>query len=334
MKYSLVSDINNKVTAQIKKLGLEIEGPNFFKINPSHHTIVIPCRLKSKKVIFRALVLKDKTFFENFEKELVFYSFLKQKKTTIPFLAPLSLDSGENHDFKWMVREYIEGKVFYKNEGFAKDFFNDKNLKGLIHSIKFLQGLTKEFLAFKKKDCAVIKIHERDYYWYDKGFGETFYREFKGHFIAQLKHYLSDAYVKQFQLLFSNNKGILNEYCQYLNHGDFHPNNILIKGKKFLIIDWEELHINNPMYDAALVWMYAWRDHKWRNRFIEEFLATFPEQDRANCLRIFKLLVLFFSAKWTIYFGDKIKKGNRKRDLKLHFERNHKKLKDGINFIS
>lgn len=328
-----IKNIRGKILNKIKELNLKIENLKLLRIDLRRHTSLVLCQSNNKKLIFRTLIFNDKSTVSNFRRELLFYRFLKEEKIILPFLIPFSIVSNEEGNFRWMLREYIEADSTGDRWGFSKKFLNDNNLHKIINHLRFIQSLTKKLLLFFKK-YSVLKIPKRDYQWYQRDFQKSYSEELKQRFRKSLKRYLTHAERKKLQSYFRDNKKILDRYCLYLTHGDLYPGNVFIKSKKLLILDWEEMHINNPMYDAAFIWIYSWRNEKWRNYFLEKFLELFDYRDRKNCRILFNLSVLRIIFRNITALESRIEKGAKDTvDLNLILKKHLNTVKSFINSI-
>lgn len=64
-----------------------------------------------------------------------------------------------------------------------------------------------------------------------------------------------------------------------LCHNDLYPGNIFLREKdaKLVIIDWERAAWNYKLYDLAFIWLLAWRNLDWQERFYREIILTLDE---------------------------------------------------------
>lgn len=84
---------------------------------------------------------------------------------------------------------------------------------------------------------------------------------------------------------------VVDEGASCLVNGDMMPWNIYInclligEGKDFVIADWNGLHFNNPGFDLAGIYVFAWRNSAWRELFLSSFKAMW--QDDQEKLSVF-----------------------------------------------
>lgn len=87
-------------------------------------------------------------------------------------------------------------------------------------------------------------------------------------------------------------KSIMGKQTNCLANGDLHPKNILLFDSKFIILDWDLLHINNPGYDLSFLYLWGWRNKKWREAVLREYAKVNPDYEPS-----FSYCVAYLSAQ-------------------------------------
>lgn len=104
-----------------------------------------------------------------------------------------------------------------------------------------------------------------------------------------------DFFTKVEQFLLSQ-KNLVDQHSHFLANGDLHPQNIMYsrnelpssnldgilaessfpcpanagRVNKFMIIDWDLLHLNNPGWDLCDLYVWGWRDSSWGERLLKD----------------------------------------------------------------
>lgn len=100
-------------------------------------------------------------------------------------------------------------------------------------------------------------------------FKEALNQEFGPDFFTKVEHFLTLG------------RDLVDKYSCFLANGDLHPQNIMIQklegipppptSPKFLLVDWDLLHINNPGWDLTDLYVWGWRDSSWQNRLLNSY---------------------------------------------------------------
>lgn len=73
-----------------------------------------------------------------------------------------------------------------------------------------------------------------------------------------LKKYINKNLLNKINHLLVQQGGLLNKLPLVLTHGDINPKNIVLTKNKLALIDWSEVHLNNPLFDLSSLYLFAW----------------------------------------------------------------------------
>ncbi len=118
--------------------------------------------------------------------------------------------------------------------------------------------------------------------WYIKAveeMKETIVREYDSFYFESIVNF------------FRKHGRVVDEGATCLVNGDMTPWNFYIncllvgEGKDFIVADWNSLHFNNPGFDLAGIYVFAWKNSVWRESFLSSFKAMW--QDDQEKLAVF-----------------------------------------------
>jgi len=264
-------------------------------IDPTHHTVGIFCsNFKNDKVLLRILITSDKKKNNSFIKEFMIYNFFKRHRNLFNKL-PLLIKGSIDKQPKWMIRKFYPGQMTGDFWGFDKEKLTPSLTKLLIEYILKLQSKSNEW---SKKN----KLPKRAANWFIKDWKNDL--DYNPDFVYSvfINKYLNLRERKKLDLIFKNYKDLLNKNCHFFTHGDLMPQNILIdQNKKIFFIDWEEAHLNNPLFDTSYIYVNAWQDKSWREKFLKKFIKLHPERDKKILSKLAQLNILVISLRMAEY---------------------------------
>ena len=290
-KYELIllPDIELKINSRLSNLNLKPKTTVKEAIDHFNRVYKSVCvNSKGDKFFFKAsMVNQNVNQVKEFLRELLFYKSLSHFKVNNDFPSyALSkyVGSGEE-DFYWLLRECTEGEIMGNWFSFSKKFLNDTYLNILVDYADFVQFLHLQiYLSAVRFDFS--ELNKKDYYWLSEE-------------IKNLKPILSDVVGENFFGLISreieNNKKLLNSTCHYLLHRDNHPENIIaVSQNQIALIDWTDISIGSYVYDFAGIWVHAWKNPHWQEKFLKKFIEK--TNNKKEALLLFKLLLFYLLA--------------------------------------
>lgn len=183
------------------------------------------------------------------------------------FDSPSFIASHDNHHgFVWLMRKYWEGMFagdMTEWFGLSPAFFRNvspSTMATVLHDVRSMTSFMKRRITLDQHDAG----------WYLLDF--HYYRR---HFFGPL---LKSSYnpgwrrddIDRMEELFHTNRLFFQRHARSFAHGDFYPNNIMIRprsSRPVVLFDWELSHLNLPTFDAVMVYLHAWRRPLWQQEF-------------------------------------------------------------------
>jgi len=103
-----------------------------------------------------------------------------------------------------------------------------------------------------------------------------FYLKNTSEFREALTEEFSQKFVTEVEQFLWSQKDLVDKYSHFLANGDLHPQNIMYQGEKFVLVDWDLLHFNNPGWDLTDLYVWGWRDSSWQDRLLKEYKKVMP----------------------------------------------------------
>ncbi len=212
----------------------------------------------------RHIFIRQKSFFT----ERQFY-----KQMPGHYFIPHYVDSGKSNGLEWLMYEFIDGQAL------GTAFLASDTTTSLY--IEPLSEVLSRILALELPKT--LKLETRD---------SGFYKEHLSAVLAAnrqaLRNYLTEKQKKDLELLAVQVGPLLDASAKYASHGDLHPGNVLLHNGTLSIIDWENIHLDNPLLDLAFLWLRLW-NIPWRDRLLKLFFQVHPEKENGL---LFRYLVL------------------------------------------
>ncbi len=291
-KYHTILDARRKIKKTLKTLGLKVVDKNFTieKAIKNENRFFSPLCLnkKGQKRFFKARLQDTGEVLRTLKKEIKFYRsvapLITSTQPAVHIPKIIRHQTGKN-GYAWLLREYFEGEpagLMDMDFGIKKNFLKKISPKDFAQKLIAYQKITPRI---KKK----IKLSRHGYYWYKSDY--YFYKN-----TETLRQFIPRE-LKAVGKIFAKNKKFLDKEAKVLAHGDLYPNNILLLSPNhFAIIDWELIHLNNPAFDVAFIWLTAFRDSRWRKSFLQAILNLTANQKKFK--KLFRLVCLSLSLRF------------------------------------
>jgi len=273
-----IADIEKEVKERLEKLGL-VPGYEFDANKHRERFYTAPCRdQKGRRVIFKMRTEDYVPTRDYFRREIKINRFFTQYAAKGgSLLVPKFIDGDTVHSPEWMVYEFIPGRE-------AGDFYNgleDKNIKNF--PLKSLIDGMRDMKSLGNLAQADVRLGAENYGDYRKALSDG---------IPILEPFFSSGEIAKAQEVIRKGKTLLDAKSTVIAHGDFHPGNIIITGRKVAIIDWYYVHLNNIAYDFSFL-LLEMPDPVIRKKYAEKFVSQvaarekyFPELLRLCLLRL------------------------------------------------
>lgn len=216
----------------------------------------------------------------DFENERILYTAAtsltnRAVRDALPSLAA----QGEFEGKKWFMYHHLGGQTF-GGPLFLRDALAESWSQPLIDFILGLHAATPEVVPH------LAQVVSRS---------SSFYRAYleekvRDHW-ADVSHYYPGGSSDVLFGLLEEAEESLNGAEYVLSHGDLHPANFFeTSPTSFKVIDWEKIHIGNPLADAAYLWIRFWRA-PWRDTLLKQILNMYPTRQGWQPLPVLRYLV-------------------------------------------
>jgi len=270
--YSLYSGILLKIKEKIKELGLVnlITTPEEM-IKEKKRFYRTAANKSGKKVFFKTLLAKEKGIKNRFLNEINFSKTLKENKKypLFNFVSEI-LEFSDNPSFPYFLKEFSAGNARVK-----EDKFSLKEIKKIVKILKIINSTPFNVFIFHPKNHL---------------FRFSFYKNQSDIFLKNLN--LNKKIKDRIKQFIKNNKWIFYnpKIKTGLTHGDFSEANLLFSKKEIKVIDWEHVHLRNPLYDLADFWLKRRKNSQEQKVLLKEYFKEFKE--KRYFFKLFKLALL------------------------------------------
>lgn len=224
--------------------------------------------------------LKEKTLIRH---EIWMANFLRKTKNNLLRKITSSYLKTNINKIDWLIKKFDLGRFLGSRYELDKSLFTKKDLDSVVKILDLIQHIPP-----KIKERRIPSLEKWNFFKYKK----EFFKEIKK-YSSWLKKYIKSAKIEKVRELFVNSRNILDKYARVLAHGDFQPANFIKTKQGIKIIDWDLIHINNPLYDASYFWVHMWRRPKLRRFFIEQYLCKSRNKEAYRLFRLDSLYLIF-----------------------------------------
>jgi len=205
---------------------------------------------RDREVVVKILSKSYHAKLPSFTKEILVNDVLLEGTKNLKF--PRVLSNGEDHDFAWLIREFIAGESLADTDHIHDLLFGSDQIRPEYQTRlpEILNQFDDQFCALRGCDRAKLEIADwparykfdlRDYCLFDieKGLDAS---------LAQTYRFYSDNLPKYRA-----------EASLVASHGDLLPANILIADEGVTLSDFEWFGFDNRLFDIAFLWLFLWR---------------------------------------------------------------------------
>lgn len=266
--------IKISTTKKYKKLIASLDFvPNKIIKNESD-SFVSKGKIKNKKVLLKIYAKKSKNYYITAKREIIVDNLIKSDKDII-LLNIIRLDrSGEDNQWIWLVRDYIEGDSLSPEQAYSKiDILLNKysliKKEYLNKSDLILEQIITIMNDFSKLNIKLINNVE------DKRLlNSRFKKNFQKKDIDNIEKAANISLKEQMSIL-SESKSCYSSKNLSITISDLNLANIIIdKNCKVYFSDFGQVAIDNYMTDPVFLWLFLWRYPDWQNKIINTFVKN------------------------------------------------------------
>jgi thiamine kinase-like enzyme len=242
-------------------------------MSTSGELFVLSMKRKKQQYLLKIRKINEKFAQIKFKNEINILSNLKKKN--IPgLILPTFITANTKQQPEYLLYSFIAGwplNTFY--------IYIGKRLTPAFLKTDFLN-------IIKKIQTSKLSTKTLECYTFKKNFN-TFLRHQN-----QLKKYISLTTFSKIKKTIQINKKLLDTAPLVLTHGDINPKNLIITKNKLSIIDWSDVHLNNPLYDLSMLYMFAWNRPEIMKKIKEFLIYSFPQIPNPDHLHLINRLIL------------------------------------------
>jgi thiamine kinase-like enzyme len=250
--YKIYPNITQKIKALLKKINLKEysekieeaikDRKRFYRTSGKTKT--------GKKVFLKTLLAKELGIKNRFLNEINFLKKIKENKNhPLAKFVPQVLDYSLNFNFPYLLESFLPGKAKKR-----EDKFSQKEIKKIAELIVLVNSSKNIFNFIPKKPLFGFSYYKK------RVFSQLNKLEIKNDLKRKIKNFIK------------KNQKIFYKIKPKLTHGDFSEANLLFTKRKIKLVDWEHVHLRNPLYDLAGFWLKRRERPKEQKILVKEYL--------------------------------------------------------------
>jgi len=250
--YNLYPNISQKIKVLLKKLNLKTYSEKIEDaIKDEKRFYRTSGKTKDgKKIFLKTLLAKEIGIKNRFLNEINFLKTIKENKNyPLTKFVPQVLDYSLNFDFPYLLEDFLPGKARRREDKFSK-----KEIEKIAELIVLVNSSKNIFDFIPKKPLFSFSFYKR------KFFSQLNKLEIKTDLKKKIKNFIK------------KNRKIFYEIKPKLTHGDFSEANLLFSKNQIKLVDWEHVHLRNPLYDLAGFWVKRKSRPKEQRILVKEYL--------------------------------------------------------------
>ncbi|MBI3572691.1 MAG: phosphotransferase [Candidatus Kerfeldbacteria bacterium] len=190
-----------------------------------------------------------------------------EKKYRPVFDSPSYITAAEgSRGFSWLLRKYWQGT--YAGDMDDRFGMTSSFLRRVSHlTMARVFGDVRQMTPLVRKRVGP-NTHGLSWYLLD-------FHYYRQHFFTPLlQHTLNPGWkrddIDRMEEIFHAHRAFFRQHATVFTHGDMYPNNMMVRGQsapRVVLFDWELSHLNLPTFDPTMVYLQAWRQPQWQERF-------------------------------------------------------------------
>jgi len=250
--YEVYPNVVNQIKRTLKQLNLELltDPPEFF-IEKKLRFYWAHCRTKKgEKVFFKSILKRERNIKSRFINEINFLETLKKHPChPLKDYVAKPFYSSTNFNFPYLCYKFMQGKTKIRQDKFPK-----QELEKIAHTAKVISSSPSIGFHF---------IPKKPFFNY------PFYKERIKLLLKNLS--LEIDLRKRILKTIEQNKSLFKKVKPALAHGDYSEANILFRKNKIKLLDWEHIHLRNPLFDLVSFWVKRKKEPREQKQLFKAF---------------------------------------------------------------
>lgn len=272
--YRIYPNVVSNIKKTLKKLKLELltDPPEGF-IEKKLRFYWAYCRTETgEKVFFKSLLRTERGIKNRFLNEINFLEAVN-KKPSHPLKSYVAkvLYCSKNPSFIYLCYKFLPGKTKRRGNKFSK-----QEIRKIAETVKIISSSPlNQFNLVPKKPF---------FSW--AGYNKRINLLLK-------KLALQKSLSCKIQRAVAKNKDVFSEVKPALTHGDYSEANVLFYRNKVKLLDWEHIHLRNPLFDLASFWVKRKREKTEQKELLNTYLKELSDETvKKNFGSLFLLAVI------------------------------------------
>jgi len=269
--YRLYTQSVSNARNALKRLGLELltDPPELF-VEKKLRFFWACCKTKTgERVFFKSILRRERGIKNRFLNEINFLEIIKKSPShPLRDYVPEILHFSKNPSFIYLCYKFLPGKTRERDDKYSKqELIKITELAKVISSsptdkFKFIpQGSLFNYYSYRKRMDFLLKNLS-----------------------------LTRKMEKKIKTAIEKDKEAFRRIRPVLTHGDFSEANILFNKNKIKLLDWEHVHLRNPVFDFTSFWVKRKKEPKEQKILLDCYLEN--GLDKISKEMFFKLFKL------------------------------------------
>lgn len=318
--YILYPNIISRIKKTLKKLNLEVlnNSPENF-VGRKMRFYYAFCKTKNgEKVFFKTLLKKEDKIKNRFLNEINLLKTLKENPSyPLSNFAPEVLDFSLSPSFPYLLYKFLPGESKERKDNYTKG-----EIKKIVNLLKVINSSPPSISKF---------ITEKPFFEFS---------QYKKRVSSLLKTLPIEPKMKlRIANFIDQNKETFYTSKPVLSHGDFSEANLVFFKNKVRVIDWEHVHLRNPLYDFVSFFVKRRKRPQEQKEFKKLYLKTGVIKNKVLFSNLFKLVIVEIYLRDLIFFQEELKilrkKGKTDKDkiVKIAIKSIEKEVKETLKLL-
>lgn len=320
--YSTYPNIVSKIRKTLAKLGLELltDSPERFIEKKLRFYWAYLRTKEGEKVFFKSLLKREVGIRNRFLNEINFLKTLKENPThPLCHYAPKLLQFSKNSSFLYLCYKFLPGKTKRRENTYPKG-----ELKRIVNLLKLINSSPIDKFKF---------VPQKPLFTF------SFYKQRVNLLLKNLV--IPKGLETKIKKFINQNQKVFQQVRPCLEHGDFSEANVLFYKNQIKILDWEHVHLRNPLYDLVSFWVKRKREPAEQKELLQNYLKK-KRINKEMFAKLFKLAAIELCLGDLIFFNEMLKKTKEeeregkkdKKAIEKAIKSRHREINETIQLLN
>ena len=292
-EYKALKDIDKKIERVLDRHNLNTPNTVAESIKANQKFFFATPVYRGEKVMFKARIADHRVLKKSgklFSVERRFLRTLKKYDPVNPIVQHLPVYiKSQKSSCEWLMCKFIERQTI----GATDQRYDNPTKEEILEILTLLTDIQAfDINGFMETHNWVKEIRVNKAENYLNSFDKCVLKNQKN-----ISHFFIKSDLTKAREIIDENKVLIDDNCNLLVHGDFHPANIFIHDNLAIAIDWESMRIGNSATDVTTLWQRMTSHPDLRKYLLEEYAKQSPQME--NFRQLFRIDILV-SLLWEI----------------------------------